>query len=162
MLYVVQFNDHLLVVGRGLSYPAAGRCCSRCDSLDIRFLTQLLVDCRGQRPPFTAAPWSAQTPEAESKEAVPHGVVVRLDTCIKNGSQLLSAVLSRGFRNPLDNFHVEPVGGISGALAGREGSSEDGVGPAEIADAGGAPTTIVEGVEDGYIPEPTHLLLSGP
>ena len=43
-------------------------------------------------------------------------------------------------------FTMEPVGGISGALAGREGSSQDGVGPAEIAGAGGAPTTIVEGV----------------
>ena len=54
------------------------------------------------------------------------------------------------------------MGGISGALAGREGSSEDGVGSAEIAGAREAPTTIVEGVEDGYIPEPTHLLLRGP
>ena len=71
-----------------------GRCCSRCDSWDIRFLTQLLVDSRGQQPPFTASPWSAQTPGAESKEAVPHGVVVRLDTCVKNGSQLLPALLS--------------------------------------------------------------------
>ena len=51
------------------------------------------------------------------------------------------------------------MGGISGALAGRESSSEDGVGSAGTREA---PTTTVEGVEDGYIPEPTHLLLRGP
>ena len=46
------------------------------------------------RPSFTASSWSAQTPGAESKEVVPHGMVVRLDTCVKNDSQLLPALLS--------------------------------------------------------------------